>query len=211
MKMSVRDSYNMWAEQYDTNPNKTRDLEGIALRTILEQVSFETCLEIGCGTGKNSVWLVEKANELLAVDLSEEMLARAKAKIGSDKATFHLADITQDWSFLTHQYSLITFSLVLEHIEHLDPIFLKASRAILPGGYLFVGELHPDKQYAGTKARFETAEGLQIVNCFIHHLSDFTGAAERNGFQLVALREFFDEEKQGEIPRIITFLFQKTP
>lgn len=211
MKMSVRDSYNTWAEQYDTNLNKTRDLEGIALRTILEQVSFDTCLEMGCGTGKNSIWLVEKANELLAVDLSEEMLSRAKAKIGSEKATFQLADITQDWSFLTHQYALVTFSLVLEHIENLDPIFLKASRAIVPGGYLFVGELHPYKQYAGTKARFETAEGLQIVSCFNHHLSDFTGAAERNGFQLVTLQEFFDEVKPGEIPRIITFLFQKRP
>ena len=208
--MGVRESYNSWADQYDTNLNKTRDLEGIALREMLGELQFDTCLEIGCGTGKNSVWLIEKAKELLAVDLSEEMLAKAKAKIASDKASFQLADINQDWSFVTKQYDLISFSLVLEHIEHLDPIFEKAAQSIVPGGFLYVGELHPFKQYTGTKARFETTEGVQIVSCFNHHISDFTEAAKSNGFELISLKEFFDDNNRSEIPRIITLLFQKT-
>ncbi len=79
--MNVQQSYNNWAEQYDTNDNKTRDLEAIALRKTLSNISFDAVLEIGCGTGKNTAWLLEKAKLVTAIDLSEEMLAKAKEKI----------------------------------------------------------------------------------------------------------------------------------
>lgn len=52
--MNVETAYNKWAEQYDTNENKTRDLEGVSLRKTLANINFEECLEIGCGTGKNT-------------------------------------------------------------------------------------------------------------------------------------------------------------
>ncbi|MEO5985216.1 MAG: class I SAM-dependent methyltransferase, partial [Ferruginibacter sp.] len=86
--MSIRDSYNSWAVQYDTNTNKTRDLESIALRNTLKDIRSYNCLEIGCGTGKNTVWLIDRAEHLMAVDLSEEMLKRAKEKVVSDKIEF---------------------------------------------------------------------------------------------------------------------------
>jgi ubiquinone/menaquinone biosynthesis C-methylase UbiE len=50
--MNIKEAYNHWAKQYDTNLNKTRDLEAVALRESLANISFQTCLEIGCGTGK---------------------------------------------------------------------------------------------------------------------------------------------------------------
>ena len=62
--MNTQEAYNNWASQYDTNINKTRDLEGKALRTVLSGISFESCLEIGCGTGKNTVWFAEKAGQI---------------------------------------------------------------------------------------------------------------------------------------------------
>ena len=37
--MNVQQAYNTWAEQYDTNQNKTRDLEGITLREVLADIS----------------------------------------------------------------------------------------------------------------------------------------------------------------------------
>ena len=52
--MNVKEAYNIWAEQYDVNENKTRDLEGFSLRKILSNIHFERCLEIGCATGKNT-------------------------------------------------------------------------------------------------------------------------------------------------------------
>ena len=75
--MNVKESYNIWADQYDSNLNKTWDLEAISLRETLSGIDFENCLEIGCGTGKNTEWLSHKATHITAVDLSEEMLGKA--------------------------------------------------------------------------------------------------------------------------------------
>ena len=83
--MSIKESYNSWADQYDTNSNKTRDVENIALRKVLSTIHFDNCLEVGCGTGKNTVWLMEKASKVLAIDFSEAMLKKAKEKISSNK------------------------------------------------------------------------------------------------------------------------------
>jgi ubiquinone/menaquinone biosynthesis C-methylase UbiE len=207
--MSIKESYNLWASQYDTNPNKTRDLEAISLRETLANVPINNCFEIGCGTGKNTIWLTTKADRIVAVDLSEEMLVKAKEKIQSKNVIFLQADITNEWTFVTQKFDLITFSLVLEHIEDLDKIFSKASNAIIPGGYVYVGELHPFKQYAGSKAKFETADGTHVVNCFMHHVSDFTQAARQNGFGIVSIQEYFDDRDRTGIPRVLALLLRK--
>lgn len=207
--MDVRKAYNTWASQYDSDLNKTRDLEAFALKENLENLLLGSCLEVGCGTGKNTEWLLKRASEILAVDLSEEMLKKAKSKISSDKVKFLQANLLDPWSFVTTKFDFIIFSLVLEHIENLDIVFKKASESVNAGGYVYVGELHPFKQYSGTKARFETAEGLQIVPCFNHHVSDFTGAAKEFGLQIIEMKEFFDDNNPNNIPRILTMLFKK--
>jgi len=207
--MNTQQAYNNWASQYDTNQNKTRDLEGKALRQILSGIPFNTCLEIGCGTGKNTSWLAEQSKQLTAVDFSEEMLSKAKEKISSVNVEFKQADISQPWSFRTQLYDLITFSLVLEHIENLDPIFKEVSHSLNEGGYVYVGELHPFKQYSGTKARFDTEEGRHIVDCYNHNTSDFVRSAKKNGLTLTELDEFFDDDERPEIPRILTLLLRK--
>lgn len=205
--MDVRQSYNRWASQYDTNINKTRDIESLSLKSTLSEFQFENCLEIGCGTGKNTEWLISKSKFVSAIDISEEMLAIAKEKIKSDRVQFYQRNILGDWTFVDRQFDLVTFSLVLEHIENLFDIFQKVSKVVTAKGYVYIGELHPFKQYLGTKARFDTVDGQQIVSCFNHHISDFTNAAKSNGFEIVKIDEFFDDNKRKSIPRILTLLF----
>lgn len=207
--MEPRAAYNSWAEQYDSNENKTRDLEAIALREMLHGYFFDQCLELGCGTGKNTVWLVERSNEITAVDFSEEMLAIARNKIASEKVKFLQEDLKKDWQFETGAFDIAIFSLALEHIENLELIFRKVSKVLKPGALMYVGELHPFKQYGGTKARFETSSGLQIVECYTHHISDFLGAAQKNGLAILQLKEFFDDGDRDTVPRIISMLFKK--
>src|SRR5947199_3821442 len=80
-KMDTRTLYNQWSASYDEVENKTRDLEKEAGQKILSSIQFDSVLELGCGTGKNTEWLSTKAKHLLAVDLSEEMMAKAKEKV----------------------------------------------------------------------------------------------------------------------------------
>jgi ubiquinone/menaquinone biosynthesis C-methylase UbiE len=207
--MHPHTAYNTWANTYDTQLNKTRDMEALALREILRTVQFDSCLEIGCGTGKNTQWFVENGKQVTGVDLSEAMLARAKEKISAYNAEFIQADITKEWTFTNKKYDLISFSLVLEHIENLQHIFKQAAQLLHTGGKIYIGEFHPFKQYSGSKARFETATGTQVVECYTHHITDFTKAATAYGLTLTAIQEYFDDDNRNEVPRILALVFKK--
>lgn len=208
--MNVKEAYNIWSEQYDINVNKTRDLEAMSIRENLKEHHFENCLEIGCGTGKNTAWLGSIAENILAIDLSEEMLAKAKLKIHAENVNFIQADINKEWNFIDNKkIDLVTFSLVLEHIENLDSIFQRLNEKVNSNGIIYIGELHPFKQYNGSKARFENIDGLQTVTCFNHNISDFVNAARKFNFQLIDINEYFDDNDKNTIPRILTMIFKK--
>jgi len=207
--MNIKEAYQEWSKQYDNNENKTRDLEAVALRAVLSKIEINKVLEFGCGTGKNTVWFEQNAKEILSADFSEAMIAKAAEKIKSSKVQFKIADINKSWDFTNDQFNLVCFSLILEHIENIDEIFNKSSKVIQTGGYLYIGELHPFKQYAGSKARYTTPEGEQIVTCYTHNVSDFIKTANKYDFSLIDLEEWFDDNDRSQIPRILTLLFKK--
>ena len=207
--MDVRQAYDQWSAQYDANRNRTRDLESTALREVLAGLSGGDCLEIGCGTGKNTRWLADRCARVIAVDLSPSMLAVAREKVKAEHVTFVEADILGPWTFAESRYDLVTFSLVLEHIEHLEPILRNVDGVLKPGGLVYIGELHPFKQYSGTKARFETSEGARVVTCFDHHLSDFVQAAKAVRLRVEDVREFFDADDATALPRVLVLMLRK--
>ena len=207
--MDINHAYNSWEAQYDSNENKTRDLEAIALKKLLSGKTYKHCLEVGCGTGKNTEWLLTICDQITAIDLSQSMLDIAKNKIKSSKVNFSEVDITKDWTFAKDTYDLVTFSLMLEHIEDLHPVFQKLAKVTASGSQVYIGELHPFKQYAGSKARFETENGTEVLTCFNHHVTDFIQAANASGFHLIQLEEQFDEGDRSQIPRILNLLFEK--
>jgi len=207
--MNVKEAYQEWSEQYDTNENKTRDLEAVALRSVLSSIHFDKVLEFGCGTGKNTVWFEQNAKEILSADFSEAMIAKAAEKINSPKVQFTVADINEPWDFSKEKFDLVSFSLVLEHIQNIEAVFNKINQVTESGAFVYIGELHPFKQYAGSKARYTAPEGEQIVTCYTHNMSDFIKAANKYNFSLMDLEEWFDDNDRSQIPRILTLLFKK--
>lgn len=205
-KISTQALYDQWSATYDEVANPTRDLEKRACESVLADISFRSVIELGSGTGKNTQWLAERADRVVSVDLSEEMQAVAKTKVKAPNVEFRQRDIRQPWRFAS-KVDLVTCSLILEHIEDLDQIFREAAKVLDAGGHFYVCELHPFKQYKGSKARFETDEGLKVLECFQHHVTDYTNAALVNGFNIVKMDEWFDEDDRSEIPRLLSFVF----
>jgi ubiquinone/menaquinone biosynthesis C-methylase UbiE len=207
--MSTRELYDQWSASYDAVVNKTRDLEKLAAQQVLSNISIESVIELGCGTGKNTEWLAGKAAHVTAVDFSGEMLAKAKEKVTASNVVFQQADLLQPWTFTDRKADLLTFSLVMEHMEDLAPLFREAQQHLKDNGHLFICELHPFKQYSGSKARFETKEGIQVLQCYTHHISDYLAGAAGAGLNLVSINEWFDLDEEPGIPRLISFLFAK--
>jgi ubiquinone/menaquinone biosynthesis C-methylase UbiE len=207
--MNIKEAYKEWSNQYDTNENKTRDLEAVALRAVLSKIEINKVLEFGCGTGKNTVWFEQNAKEILSADFSEAMIAKAAEKIKSSKVQFAVTDINEPWDFSKEKFDLVSFSLVLEHIQNIEAVFNKINQVTESGAFVYIGELHPFKQYAGSKARYTTPEGEQIVTCYTHNVSDFITAANKYNFSLMDLEEWFDDNDRSQIPRILTLLFKK--
>jgi len=208
--MNIEKAYNIWADQYDTNSNKTRDLDTKSTIETLHKFDFSKVIELGCGTGKNTNYLLKKADKIIGLDFSQEMLNKAKAKIQDERAEFKKADLTAQWNIENDFADLITCSLVLEHIKDLDFVFNQANKKLKNNGIFFLSELHPFKQYLGSKAKFETENGTQELETYVHHISEYLNVANENGFELMELKEWFDEENKSGIPRLIGIVFRKS-
>ena len=207
--MNNSEAYNRWAKNYDSIINATRDIEGKAYRERLSTIKFDNVLEIGCGTGKNTEWLLAKSKSIIAADFSEGMLAKARAKIDNKIVQFIKTDVREQWQFNNNSFDLISFSLVLEHIENINFIFKEAKRVLKPGGFIYIGELHPFKQYAGSKARFEVEDGVFELECFIHNISDYLNIAKSHQLECVEIMEWFDDkDAKNIIPRLLTLVFK---
>ena len=205
--MTIDKAYDSWARSYDTVENKTRDLEEIAAKSTLSKYEFNNVIELGCGTGKNTGWLIERAKSIIAVDFSNQMLQRAKAKVNSNKIQFQIADITKPWKIKSNSADLITCSLILEHIQDLDFIFREAYDKLDNNGKFYICELHPFKQYNGSKAKFDSGAGITELEVFTHNVSDYVNSAQYQGFKILELKEWFDDEDTTSIPRLISFVF----
>jgi ubiquinone/menaquinone biosynthesis C-methylase UbiE len=205
----VRSAYDEWAPTYDSARNPTRDLNAAALRQQAFDLAGKSVLEIGCGTGLNTEWLVQ-AEHVCAVDFSRGMLERARIRVSADNVRFVEGDVTQPWGFIDETYDLIIANLILEHVRDLGHVFAEAFKAASPGGLFYIGELHPYKQTLGTQARYQlTDQGEEIrIDAVRHTISEFVNEGLRAGFRLDDLGERMGEG--DTVPRLLTLRFSKS-
>lgn len=61
---------------------------------ILKTNTPKTILEINCGTGEDALWLAKQKFQVVATDISKEMIAIAKSKNTFENCTFEVEDAT---------------------------------------------------------------------------------------------------------------------
>ena len=211
-KTEIAASYDRWAETYDTDLNRTRELAAAALRQSNLGLAGRNVVEIGCGTGHNTVWLAERAGSVLAMDFSEGMLRQAHARVRSGNVRFVQQDIRSAWPMADASIDFVIAMLVLEHIEHVEPIFAEAVRALSRGGELFVCELHPMRQMSGRQAEFTSSETgeCERIAAFLHDVSEYVNAGLRSGLELVHMGEWRNSnDVRSDLPRLLSLQFKK--
>ena len=203
----IINDYDNWAPHYDNNINPTRDLDKLVTKNSLYNLNFSNVLELGCGSGKNTEWLITKADKLVGLDFSEGMLDLARYKISSENVTFIKTNLNEKWPVDNNAFDLATINLTLEHIENLDHIFNSVIMKLTKAGKCFVCELHPKKQLSGSKAWFEEKGTEIVLNVFQHLELDYIQSAEKAGFTLLEKKDWYDDET--DLPRLISLLFEK--
>ncbi len=208
-------AYNEWAETYDVVENRTRDLANEVLKRADLNFDVGKVIEVGCGTGRNAEWLSQLAagpREIVALDFSEEMLARARERVRDPRVHFIQHDVRTTWPVSDAAADVIVAMLILEHVEYLQPFFAEAARTLRVGGELFMCELHPMRQLLGGQAQFtsiQTGEQKRVP-AFLHHTSEYVHAALSCAFELLQLGEWHDADApRSDFPRLLSLHFRQ--
>lgn len=136
-EMATADGYQNWAESYDAPGNQLIDLEQPIVREILDGLPPGIALDAACGTGRHSEYLNALGHEVVGVDTSPEMLAKARAKVPSGKfleADLHGLPLPDD------SFDAIVCALALTHVPNLASVLAEFVRVLRPGGHVLVSD-----------------------------------------------------------------------
>ncbi len=113
-----------------------------------------TVLDLGCGNGRNLLYLAEKFDvKGIGYDISEVALKQARGKVGSLPIEFHKRSIVGDLSLADGSVMLVLDMMTSHYLTNEERVVLRdeIERVLEPGGFLFFksflaeGDLHAER------------------------------------------------------------------
>lgn len=98
-------------------------------------------LEIGCGTGRFSRLLAGRAERLLAIDLSPQMIRLARARSGLHPNVDFVRGDVLTYQFQDNQFDCIATLTTIHHLPA-ETVLRKIRRALKPGGVFVCLDLY---------------------------------------------------------------------
>ncbi len=148
---------------------------------------FDHVLDYGCGIGRNYELLCNMAHQYSGVDISEGMLAKAKASIDADFQLMNDHRIPHQ----DNQFHLFFAFWVMQHIindNELLQTLQEGHRVLQPGGYAIIGE-------RSAKQRTEATQDDNYINR--RQPSEYIQLFKQAGFRLVAHKKLDYNKPQG--------------
>jgi SAM-dependent methyltransferase len=152
----ARTGYGIWAESYGERGNPIIALEQSIVWGVLDAIAPGRALDGACGTGRHSRHLVDLGHEVVGVDITTAMLARARADV--PEATFIEADL-RAIPLDSETFDLVVCGLALAHLPNLTPAAAELGRLLRRGGRMVISVLHPFQALLGWQAPFADASG----------------------------------------------------
>lgn len=151
---------------------RTPALIGAALARHVEAAQYDS-VDLGCGTGLCAPFLRSRSRTLLGVDLSDNMLAQARATDLYDALA--CADIGAWLAERPQAFDLAVAADVLVYFGDLDALFGQVRAALRPGGWFCFS----------TEAGEGAAYTLLPSNRYAHALAYLERLASRHGFAVI--------------------------
>jgi len=130
--------------------DKSKDLSFsfILVPTILElttESDFTAVIDIGCGPGILTRRLSSKAQRIIGIDMSKEMIKIAKHKCEDIKSIEFLNSTIENFAdnIETSSFTLAIANMSLMTTLHLDNVLHSIARVLRPGGHFVFTITHP--------------------------------------------------------------------
>lgn len=160
LRFPVSASRERWDREYTQHnaiPSSDREDPSkalIAAQAQLEYESVDVAVDLGCGNGRNTVYLANQGTDVIALDFSTEAVARTKERIAqssiSGSVEVLLTDITAGLPFADDSVDLIVDSYLSCHFLEeaaLENYFAEVRRVLAPNGQLYWAGLGVGDEY----------------------------------------------------------------
>jgi 2-polyprenyl-3-methyl-5-hydroxy-6-metoxy-1,4-benzoquinol methylase len=202
------EGYSLWAESYDENAdNPVVAAEEEVIWGIIGEAEGLRVLDVGCGTGRHAVRLAAEGANVVGLDPTPEMLARAvaKAEAAGLAVDLRLGGV-EDLDPGQGQFDLVLCCLVLSHVEDLDSAVARLAGHLVPGGRLVISDFHPINLLLGYRTVAQSHDQTVFVPNFLHPVSDYFGAVTSAGLTVTRLLEVGTWKNLAGVP--VTLLLQ---
>ncbi|TAA71677.1 class I SAM-dependent methyltransferase [Planococcus salinarum] len=147
MKDQVRDTFNGMANAYehsiDSNNLYNAEYERPAMLARLPaDLTGRKVLDAGCAAGWYTEQLLHRGAEVVAVDMSPEMVNAAIRRVG-DSAKVLCLDLEAPMPFGDETFDVIVSSLTLHYLKDWQDTFTEFRRVLKPGGLILFSVHHP--------------------------------------------------------------------
>ncbi len=141
-KRIIEENFSKHAQSYDQH-SRVQNLCASILINEVGTNSFPSILDIGCGTGNYTKLLKEKfpKAKIKAVDISAEMIALAKSKLGGKKIEFIVADAES--LNLEEEFDLISSNASFQWFQELEADLKKYKGALKKKGLILFSTFGP--------------------------------------------------------------------
>jgi SAM-dependent methyltransferase len=132
---------------YSRMDRSVRGLDGApewpAIRTLLPELRGKRVVDLGCGFGWFARWAMSQgAASVLGVDLSENMLSRARVETADPGVLYLRADL-ESLQLPEEAFDLAYSSLAFHYVEDFGRLVGGVFRALVSGGHFVFSIEHP--------------------------------------------------------------------